>query len=102
MGAACCCLSKPSGACNPLYSSNAAGADPTGCQRASSDADCQCLCCPLPPPPHCLAQAEVPGVCTGGLTRNDNQTLNVSLAVLASSPECSLRVTLVPELSLRA
>lgn len=51
---------------------------------------------------HARVQAEVPGVCTGGFTRKDNQTLNVSLAVLASSPECSLRVTLVPELSLRA
>lgn len=69
-------------------------------QLNTVDADCQRLCSPLLPLSH--AQAEVPGVCTGGFTRKDNQTLNVSLAVLASSPECSLRVTLVPELSLRA
>jgi hypothetical protein len=50
----------------------------------------------------CVVQAEVPGVCSGGITRKDNQTLDVSLAVLQASPECSMRVTLVPELSLRA
>lgn len=50
----------------------------------------------------CDVQAEVPGVCSGGITRKDNQTLDVSLAVLQASPECSMRVTLVPELSLRA
>jgi hypothetical protein len=48
------------------------------------------------------AQAEVPGVCSGGITRRDNSTLDVSLGVLQKFPECSLRVTLVPELSLKA
>lgn len=48
------------------------------------------------------AQAEVPDVCDGGFARKDNSTIDVSLAVLQSSPECSLRVTVVPEISMRA
>lgn len=48
------------------------------------------------------AQNEVPEVCDGGFARKDNTTMDVSLAVLQTSPECSLRVTIVPELALRA
>lgn len=48
------------------------------------------------------AQAEVPAVCSGGFAKAANVTLDVSLTVLQVAPECSLRVTLVPELSLRA
>eukprot|EP00775_Hariotina_reticulata_P009901 gene9901-10058_t len=48
------------------------------------------------------SQAEVPGVCTGGFSNNDSaDPLNVSLSVLKASPECSLRVTLVPEVPAR-
>lgn len=48
------------------------------------------------------SQAEVPGVCTGGFSNNDSAApLNVSLSVLKASPECSLRVTLVPEVPAR-
>lgn len=48
------------------------------------------------------AQAEVPAVCDGGFARKENSTLDVSLSILQGSPECTLRVTVVPELSLRA
>lgn len=40
---------------------------------------------------------KVPDICTGGFATSVEQTLDVSLAVLQQSPECSLRVTLVPE-----
>jgi hypothetical protein len=42
----------------------------------------------------------VPEVCSGGVAREADQQLNVSLAVLQESPECSLRITLVPEVPL--
>jgi hypothetical protein len=48
------------------------------------------------------AQAAVPDVCAGGFATSANSTLDVSLAALQASPECSLRVTIVPELSLKA
>jgi hypothetical protein len=44
--------------------------------------------------------AAVPEVCSGGFATEKDQQLNVSLAVLQESPECSLRVTLVPEVPL--
>jgi hypothetical protein len=48
------------------------------------------------------SQAEVPGVCSGGFSNmNRAAPLNVSLSVLKASPECSLRVTLVPEVPAR-
>jgi hypothetical protein len=47
------------------------------------------------------AQVEVPGICSGGFAERANSTLEVSLGVLAASPECSLRVTVVPEVSMR-
>lgn len=48
------------------------------------------------------AQVEVPAICSGGFAEADNATLDVSLTVLQASPECSLRVTVVPEISMRA
>jgi hypothetical protein len=47
------------------------------------------------------AQVAVPGVCSGGFAESANSSLEVSLGVLAASPECSLRVTVVPETSMR-
>jgi hypothetical protein len=44
--------------------------------------------------------ASVPEVCSGGFATERDQQLNVSLAVLQESPECSLRITLVPEVPL--
>jgi hypothetical protein len=44
--------------------------------------------------------SSVPEVCSGGFAREMDQQLNVSLAVLQESPECSLRITLVPEVPL--
>lgn len=42
--------------------------------------------------------AFVPNVCTGGYAENvPNKMLQVSLAVLQSSPACSLRITLAPQ-----
>ncbi|WIA37929.1 hypothetical protein OEZ86_001306 [Tetradesmus obliquus] len=44
--------------------------------------------------------SSVPDVCSGGFAAEVDQQLNVSLAVLQESPECSLRVTLAPEVPL--
>ncbi|KAF6253111.1 hypothetical protein COO60DRAFT_466940 [Scenedesmus sp. NREL 46B-D3] len=44
--------------------------------------------------------SSVPEVCSGGFATDTDQQLNVSLAVLQESPECSLRITLVPEVPL--
>lgn len=46
------------------------------------------------------SEAPVPGVCSGGFARSAHDTLEVSLAVLKASPECSLRITLAPEVPL--
>jgi hypothetical protein len=44
--------------------------------------------------------AKVPKVCTGGLARGDDDVIKVDFDVLHSSSECSLRVTLAPEVPL--
>lgn len=45
-------------------------------------------------------EAPVPDVCRGGFAHSTSATLEVSLAVLKASPECSLRLTLAPEVPL--
>eukprot|EP00775_Hariotina_reticulata_P014225 gene14225-14369_t len=42
-------------------------------------------------------EADVPAVCSGGITESRVDTLDVSLGTIKKSPECSLRVTLVPQ-----
>ena len=42
-------------------------------------------------------EANVPAVCSGGITESRVDTLDVSLTTIKKSPECSLRVTLVPQ-----
>jgi hypothetical protein len=44
--------------------------------------------------------AKVPKVCSGGLARGEDDVIKVDFDVLHSSPECSLRVTLAPEVPL--
>jgi hypothetical protein len=43
----------------------------------------------------------IPGVCSGGFPKTASSLVNVSLSVLQESPQCSLRVTLAPQLPMQ-
>lgn len=44
-----------------------------------------------------LLPLQVPDVCTGGLASREDDVIKVDFDVLHNHPECSLRVTLAPE-----
>lgn len=62
----------------------------------SEQAAAEVLCCAMLPCP----APQVPEVCSGGLALSEDQVVKVDFDVLHSSPECSLRVTLAPEVPL--
>jgi hypothetical protein len=45
--------------------------------------------------------SDLPWICDGGFAEGQATWLNVSLTVLQQSPECSLRVTLAPQIPMQ-
>ena len=45
--------------------------------------------------------AKVPDVCSGGIALGDDDVVKVDLATVRAAPECSLRVTLTPEVPIQ-